>query len=163
MNQPLVIERPAYWAYFGVLMSTSLAMYAWGIYELLYLNLFPIVFGFVAPLILSTYLRVIAARRCRAIGWSPLLPWLTYGAVAGCITVVRLLAGHLPATIDDVIGLSGKMVLLFSLADLKFLIIIGCKADAGPPGPTTSIFAAPSLVPADLPGSVNPGGGVADW
>jgi uncharacterized membrane protein YhaH (DUF805 family) len=158
MPQPLTIDRAGYWKYLAVLMTGSLAMYAWGIYELVTLQLFPIVFGFIAPLILSTYLRVIAARRCRAIGWSPLLPWVSFSAVAGCVTVARLLAGHWPETIDDTIALSGKMVMLFSLADIKFLIIIGCKSDKGSPALDLA-----GRVPLGWVGTDTPSLGSANW
>jgi hypothetical protein len=102
----------------------SVTMYGWGLYEWQVLKLVPIVFGFVAPFILSLYLRVIAMHRCRDIGWSPVLPWLALRMAASFGVLGALQSAFLPALpFHTTIPLLVVSIVL-GMADFVFLAVI---------------------------------------
>jgi len=124
------VGRLTYWMYYLALTVSALFMYAFGAYEFLKLHLFPIVFGFLAPTIMWIYLRVIASRRCRDIGWPAILPWLGIALMAVCVFFSGMAAGSNPAAALVTMGASTVVIMLVGAADFVFLIVIGCIAGA---------------------------------
>jgi uncharacterized membrane protein YhaH (DUF805 family) len=124
------IGRAGYWLYYVGITVLTLALYGWGLYEFISFHVFPIVFGFIAPFILSLYLRVIAMRRCRDIGWSAFLPWLTMGLTMVWGAINGLQVGLHPASALGMAGATLVVGALLGLADFIFLIVIGFIAGA---------------------------------
>ena len=130
VNDQSRVGRLTYWMYYVGIMVLTWAMYGWGIYEFVKLNLVPIVFGFIAPTILSIYFRIIAMRRCRDIGWPAYLPWLTISLLVACGVISGLQAGLHPGSSLGTIGVSVMLGGVLGLADFIFLIVIGCVGGA---------------------------------
>lgn len=125
------VGQSTYWMYYVGIMVLTWAMYGWGLYEFLKFHLMPIVFGFIAPFILSIYFRIIAMRRCRDIGWPAFLPWLTLGLTMGCGVIGGLLVGFHPGSAHGTISALMGVSMLLGLVDFVFLIAIGCIGSAG--------------------------------
>ena len=134
VNDPSRVGRLTYWMYYVGFMVLTWGMYGWAIYEYVKFNLIPIVFGFVAPFILSLYFRVIASRRCRDIGWPAFLPWVTWmlpvalGVLGGLQAGMQagLHPGVPPAAAIASMGAAMVLSMLMGLLDFVFLIVIGC-------------------------------------
>lgn len=142
------VGRSTYWMYYIGITVTTWAMYAWAIYEVLKLETVPIVFGLIAPSILSIWFRVIAMRRCRDIGWPAFLPWLTIGLIVVCGIFSGVQAVSHPASALTTMGVSTVISGLLGLADFVFLIVIGCLDSAGG---YPDVFGGAPYEPDDLP------------
>jgi hypothetical protein len=106
----------------------------------------------IAPV--GIYFRVVMMRRCRDIGWPAALPWIFFGAGMlvsfGTLSQMFGSRGELPS-----LGLSW----LVSLADLVFMVVIGCIAGRSGQGidyeatfgPDESDYRRPSPVRATAP------------
>lgn len=145
------VGRSTYWMYYIGITVTTWAMYAWAIYEVLKLETIPIVFGLIAPTILSIWFRVIAMRRCRDIGWPAFLPWLTIGLIVVCSIFSGMQAGFHPEAALATMGVTMILSGLLGFADFVFLIVIGCLDSAG--GGYADAFAGGPYEPEDLPDS----------
>jgi len=136
VNDPSRVGRQTYWMYYVAIMVATWAMYGWAIYEYIKFQVVPIVFGVVAPLILSVYFRVIASRRCRDIGWPAILPWVTWllpvvcGVISGMNAASHSLSAVGAQQAAALSGLGGAMIfgMFLGLMDFVFQIVIGCIA-----------------------------------
>ena len=134
VNDPSRVGRQTYWMYYVGFMVLTWGMYGWAIYEYVKLNAIPIVFGFVAPFIISVYFRVIASRRCRDIGWPAFLPWVTWvlpvalGVLGGLQAGMQagMHPGVPPTAAIASMGAAMVLSMLMGLLDFVFLIVIGC-------------------------------------
>lgn len=129
-KDPSRVGRSTYWMYYVGITCVALALYGWGIYEVVRFHLRPIAFGFVIPSILGIYLRVIAGRRCRDIGWSAFLPWLGLVMIIGWGVINGLRAVHNPAAMLGMAGVTMVVSMLVGIADFIFMIVIGCIGSA---------------------------------
>ena len=133
------VGRSTYWMFYIGIMIATWGMYGWAIYEYVKFNLFPIVFGFFAPLILGIYFRVIASRRCRDIGWPAFLPWASWvlpvvcGAIGGMNAASHTMASMGRPSSEAIAGMGMTVVIgmVLGLVDFVFLIVIGCMDSQG--------------------------------
>ena len=90
---------------------------------------------------MSIYLRVIASRRCRDIGWPVIVPWIAFGLTFGCSLISGLAIGFHPASATGIMGVMMGICLLLGSADFVFLIVIGFIASVD----------AHAAIPASMP------------
>ena len=117
------IGRSSYWTMFVVNVIGVIALVAGSIAAFVSNEFLVGILLILAIIPVGIYFRVVMMRRCRDIGWPAALPWIFFGA--GMLASLTSWGGILgsPASAQmPSLGLST----LVSLADLVFMIVIGC-------------------------------------
>ena len=118
-----VCSQSSYWTQFTINFVAVLGLLSFSIYSLVTGHWSMALLAFVLVVPVGIYFRVVMMRRCRDIGWPPVLPWLFFGGgILG--NIGRITAGSAAALKTGMLGLP----LLIGLADIVFMIVIGCIA-----------------------------------
>lgn len=118
-----VCSQSSYWRQF-VIQIVAVVGLVWGGFASLFTGHWGMaILAFLLVVAAGIWFRVVMMRRCRDIGWPPVLPWLLFGGgVLG--NLGRLSVGSAVAIKTGMLGLP----LLLGLADFVFMIVIGCIA-----------------------------------